>query len=262
MFGTFWVEFGIILLAATFGSIAVLPYSMRLVKESGKTKKLKLPLWLLFLISVLQNIILFSVVIGIGLLVAHQVGLGAPLIEAIISGKSTNHVLTSLFIPFLLGIFGGGALLIMDLALVPYFPEKLLKTALKTTQMENFTASFYGGINEELLMRLFGISVIAWLLARAWHTASGLPTTVDFIIANIVMAVIFAIGHLPALKSLLGNITRVILLRTLLLNMVIGLICGYVFWRYGIEGAILTHFVADIIYHVGGTYVLRKKFRK
>jgi hypothetical protein len=50
-----------------------------------------------------------------------------------------------------------------------------------------------------------------------------------------------------------------LLLRTLVLNMAIGLICGWVFWNYGIEAAMLVHFVADIIYHCGGTYVLQRK---
>lgn len=67
-------------------------------------------------------------------------------------GKGLNAF--SLVPGFIFGIVGGSGLLILDLLFVPYFPEQLLKTALKTTQWENFTASFYGGINEELFTRL------------------------------------------------------------------------------------------------------------
>lgn len=259
MNNNFWLEFSILLLAAICGSIAILPYSLRLLKESPRKKPIKMPIEALLALSVLQNAILFSVLIGIGLTAAHQVGLGAPLIEAIIAGKGFTQAVSALLLPFVLGIFGGATLLLIDLRFLPHFPEKLITTVKNTTQWENFTSSFYGGINEELAMRLFGFSVIAWLLSRIWHTSSGMPTTAVFMFANIIMAVVFALGHLPALKNLLGSITQIILLRTLILNIAIGLICGWVFWNYGIEAAIFTHFTADIVYHVGGTYVLRSK---
>ena len=130
--------------------------------------------------------------------------------------------------------------------------------SLKTTQWENFTASFYGGINEEIFMRLCGMSVVAWVLLKFWH----ISMLSVYWVANIIMAIIFALGHLPALKSALGEISGVMLFRTILLNTPIGLLCGFVFWQYGIEAAILTHFAADIVYHVGGTQFLRSKLKK
>jgi len=263
MNNTFWAEFSILFIAAILGSIAILPYGLRLAKESQKNKKKKLPLWLLLLLSIVQNAVLFAVVIGIGLVVARQFGLGAPLLDAIITGKVLSPTMLShLYLAVILGIIGGSFLLILDLLFLPYLPKKLLDTALKTTQLENFTASFYGGINEELLTRLFGVSVIIWLLAKVWHSPTGLPITSDYWIAIVVMALIFAVGHLPALKNLVGNISSALLLRTIILNTSIGIICGWLFWHYGIETAIIAHFAADIIYHVGGTTVLHKKFRQ
>jgi hypothetical protein len=261
MYTGFWFEFSILLLAAILGSIAIIPYSLRLFRESKKKKPLKMPIWMLFLISILQNTILFAIVIGLGLLIAHQIGLGAPLLTAISLGTLNHLSISILLYPIVFGIVGGSFLLLLDLIFLPYFPEKLLTTALKTTQWENFSASFYGGINEELFMRLFGMSLIIWLLSRMWYMPSGLPTTAVFWVANSIMAVIFALGHLPALKNLLGTITPVMYLRTVILNAPIGLLCGFVFWRYGIESAITVHFVADIVYHVGGTFVLRAKQR-
>jgi hypothetical protein len=164
-----------------------------------------------------------------------------------------------MIISLILGIVAGGVLLLLDLLFLPYFPDKLLKTALETTQLENLTASFYGGINEGLLCRLFGISAVAWLLSQIWHTAAGLPTTGIFWIANFTLALLFALGHLPAQKALTGNITSVMLARTLILNMLVGLLCGWLFWNYGILAAMIAHFAVDIVYHVGGTYVLRLK---
>lgn len=249
MFTSFWSEFIILLVASFFGSIAILPYSLRLLKAS-KNKKLKMPYWMLFLLSIIQNLVLFAVAIAFGLIAAHQIGLDEQLI-------TTQNILLSAF----LGIFGGLFLLLADMFFLPYFPEKLLNTALTTTQWENFTASFYGGINEEIFTRLFGVSVSAWVLSRIWHTPSGLPTATVFWISIILLAVMFALGHLPALKGVMDKITSAMLFRTILLNTPIGLLCGWMFWQYGIEAAVITHFSADIIYHIGGTFVLRLKIK-
>lgn len=250
MFSSFRTEFSILLVAAIFGSIAILPYSLRLLKAS-KSKMLKMPYWMLFFLSILQNTILFAVTIGIGSLAAHQIGLTEQPVNV-----------QSLLLSVVLGILAGGFLLIADMFFLPYFPEKLLNTALKTTLWENFTASFYGGINEELFTRLFGVSVIVWLLSRVWHTPAGLPTTAVYWTAIVFMAIIFALGHLPALKGVMEKITSVMFFRTILLNTPVGLLCGWLFWQYGIEAAIIAHFIADIVYHVGGTLVLRSRFKK
>lgn len=258
MYLGFWFEFVILLCAAVFGSIAILPYSLRLLKGSEKIKPLRLPLWAILLLSILQNAILFAVVICLGLLASHQLKHGAPIIEAVYLGTVSNQLLGEVLLPaFMLGILAGIALFLADLIFLPYFPDTLLKTTLKTTQWENFLASFYGGINEELIMRLFGVSVIIWLALRFLHQS----TDSIFWYANFFMAIIFAFGHLPTLKNLLGKISSPMLFRTIILNTPIGLLCGWIFWRYGIEAAIVTHFVADIVYHVGGTIVLRSKFK-
>jgi membrane protease YdiL (CAAX protease family) len=101
--------------------------------------------------------------------------------------------------------------------------------------------------------------MLAWLLSRIWHTSISLPTNAVFWIANVIMAIVFGLGHLPALKNLVGKITPLLLARTLILNALVGLICGWLFWTYGIEAAIVAHFATDIVYHVGGTIVLQRR---
>ncbi|MFZ2804718.1 MAG: CPBP family glutamic-type intramembrane protease [Patescibacteria group bacterium] len=238
----------------------MLPYSLRLLKGSGKPLKMSVPM--LFLLSLVQTAVLFAIVIGVGLLAAHAIGLGAPYLEAALAGTGSVASFIGMLeaaIPF--GIAAGAILLIADLFFLPYWPKQLVETTQKTTLWENFLASLYGGLNEELLMRLFGLSVVAFLLSRVWHTAAGLPTAAVLWIANVVLAILFGLGHLPALKGLLGKIPRLMIVRSLLLNLPVGLICGWLFWTYGIEAAIIGHFVADIVYHVFGTIVLRRKLR-
>ena len=254
----FWPEFGILFAGTLVGGLAIMPYSLRLLKASSQGKPLKMSIQKLSLLSFLQTAALSAIAIGVGLWVAHSIGLGAPYIEAAIAGTaSIQAVATMLSLAVGLGFLGGLILLLADILFLPHLPEPILATARKTTLWENFLASFYGGINEEILMRLFGLSVFVWLLSRIWHTSAGLPTGTVFWTVNVIMAIVFGLGHLPALKGLLGKITPLMFARTLLLNTPIALICGWLFWTYGIEAAIVAHFAADIIYHVGGTIVLR-----
>ena len=247
----FWQEFGILFVASLLGSAAVLPYGLRIAQK----KPLRFSLPIIVLISMLQNAVIFFVVTALGIAAAHAVGLGAPYLEALLSG-SVFPTGDGLYSGVAYGALAGAFLLIADMFFLPYWPKPLLEVATQTTLPENFLASFYGGINEELLMRFFGLSGLIWLISLFAR-----PSVAIFWIVNVVMAIIFGIGHLPALKQAAGTISRIMLARTILLNAPVGLVCGWLFWNYGIESAILAHFAADIVYHVIGTVVLRRRVR-
>jgi len=255
----FWPEFAILLAAALLGGLAIIPYGVRLLTSSQR-KPLKFPLPTLLLLSFLQTAVLSALAIGVGLSAAHAIGLGAPYIEAGLASSGSKPAIVQMLLPAIgLGVLGGAVLLLLDLFFVRYWPPELVDFAQRTTLWENFLASFYGGINEEIFMRLFGFSVLTWLLSRVWHTPAGLPTDAALWTANVITAVLFGLGHLPATKDLVGSIPPPMLIRALLLNTPVGLICGWLFWTYGIEAAVLAHFSADIVYHVAGTIVLRSK---
>jgi hypothetical protein len=254
MISAFCAEFGILYGAAVIGSIAIVPYSMRLVTVAGRYS---VPLSKLLLGSLVQKAVLFAVVVAIGLRAAHAVGLRAPYIEAAIEGRvPSDDASRVLQVAIGLGLISGLFLMLLDVMLFPRLPVSFQNLARQTTIWENFTACFYGGVNEELLMRLFGMSGLVWLLSRVWHAPSGTPTDGVFWVAILTMAILFALGHLPATRALAGSITPLLLARALVLNIPVGLICGWLFWRKGIEAAIIAHFAADVVYHVGGTLLL------
>jgi Type II CAAX prenyl endopeptidase Rce1-like len=248
-----WAKFAVFYAGALLGAVAVAPYSLRLIEQSGRMISASRFL----LLSLAQNAVVFCVVIVLGLLAARAVGLGAPYVNAVLGGPAPDHSLGEM-LGWSLGLGGaGGALLLMiDLVLIPHFPA-LLALARKTSLWENFAASFYGGLNEEFLFRLLGLSAMAWLLSRVWHTPSARPTDAVLWSANVIMAVVFGLGHLPAALAITGRITPLLVGRTLALNSPIALMCGWLFWQFGIEAAVAAHFTADVVYHVGGTLLLR-----
>lgn len=99
----------------------------------------------------------------------------------------------------------------------------------------------YGGVVEELLLRLMSMSLIAWLLWKLlWRNSAACPDPA-LIAANIIAALLFAAGHLPATSVAFGQLTPVLILRCFLLNGGFGLLFGQLYRKYGIQYSMLAH---------------------
>ncbi|MBQ9079720.1 MAG: CPBP family intramembrane metalloprotease [Clostridia bacterium] len=107
----------------------------------------------------------------------------------------------------------------------------------------------YGGIIEEVMMRLFFMSLITlviWKLFFKKYDKENIPTSV-FVIANVVAALAFAAGHLPATLVTFGELTPLILFRCFLFNGGFGLVFGWLYRKYGIVYAMAGHALFHII---------------
>jgi hypothetical protein len=255
-----WRIFFILLAAATFGVIAIIPYSLAL--QAGQLTafeaQLPMPLSLLIVLQILQNMVLFAVAIGLGMMAANRIGLGLPILEAKLAGEKVSGKIKAI-LPISIGIGVIGALIIIALDLWVFNPVmmtqfgELMKAlnpeALQPAAWKGFLASFYGGINEEILLRLFLMSVLAWLGKFISHTADGRPTVAVLWIANVLAAVLFGLGHLPA-TSMQLPLTALVITRAIILNGVMGVAFGYLYMKHGLESAMISHFSADIVLHV------------
>jgi hypothetical protein len=254
-----WGEFGALYAAALAGALALIPYTLRLVRASSRPMKVS-PRTVV-LASLAQNALLFAIVVFVGLAVSHAVGLGAPYVASFVGCHPPPRPLGPVMsVATVIGAGAGLFLTVADLVLLPRLPA-LLDLARKSSLWESFSASFYGGVNEELLMRLLGVSSLVWLVSQGWRSGPP-PTPAVFWLAIVAMAILFALGHLPATKAVAGKITPLILTRSLALNGPIAILCGWLFWRYGVEAAIVAHLTADLVYHVGGTALLHANDRR
>lgn len=110
-------------------------------------------------------------------------------------------------------------------------------------------AVLYGGVIEELMMRLFFMSLVAFVLWKLFcrkYDGKNIPTAV-FLAANIVSALAFAAGHLPSTLSTFGTLTPLLLIRCFLLNGGFGLVFGRLYRKYGIGYAMLSHALCHIV---------------
>lgn len=116
--------------------------------------------------------------------------------------------------------------------------------------VSNLMASvLYGGIVEEILMRLFLMSLFALIIWKMFYRSvprEEIPCGV-FISANILAAFLFAAGHLPATIGIFGQLTPTVLFRCFLLNGGFGIVFGYLYRKYGIQYAMLGHMGCHIV---------------
>ncbi|MGE5072181.1 MAG: CPBP family intramembrane glutamic endopeptidase [Anaerolineae bacterium] len=253
-----WRIFWILLAAATFGVVAVLPYTLALQQNSPVLKTLKIPLWQLLVAQTAQTVVLLAIAIAVGLLLANRIGLGLPLLEAKLRGESIrDRVRAILPISIVLGLIGGALIVALDaFVFQPAMKAELGAAAAKLAQpvphpgpLRGFLASFYGGIDEEILLRLFVMTLLAWLGHFVSRTADGKPTTAVLWTANILAAVLFGLGHMPAALAVFP-LTPMLVVREIVLNGLVGVACGYLYFTRGLESAMISHFSADLVLHV------------
>jgi hypothetical protein len=251
-----WKIFFILLAACIWGVIAVLPYTLDLQKNL--LSQLPVPLWVLLAAQGLQGTILFAIAIGLGLFIANRIGLGLPILEAKLAGEAVwNRVKAFLPLSIIVGVVGSVLIIGLDVyvfgpALKAQFGAQANGLIIQGDQpaaWKGLLASFYGGVNEEVLLRLFLMSLLAWLGKFVSHTTEGRPTTLVFGVANILAAVIFGLGHLPATATILP-LTPLVIFRAIVLNGLLGIALGYLYFTRGLESAIISHFSADIVLHV------------
>ena len=108
----------------------------------------------------------------------------------------------------------------------------------------------YGGVIEEIMLRLFMMSLIAYIAWKFFFRREPIPPTGVIIAANIIAALLFAAGHLPSTMQMFGEITPMILLRCFLLNGAGGLVFGYLYRKYGIQYSMTAHAGAHIVWKI------------
>lgn len=235
-------------LLAGVSAVLVIPYLMQLMPQSFV--HLRMPLPALVALQGVQTLVLLGLLSFLGLRMGHRVGLGSPLLQGWLGPDPapawrTLKPLQAVILGALAAMLVIGASLLLD----PMLPEPLHPIAdpgAGKSALNGLLASFYGGIVEELQLRLFLMTLLVWLFTAFGRRR---PHAATLWIAIVIAALLFGAGHLPAAAKLWG-LSDIVVFRTVALNAIAGLAFGWLYWRRGIEMAMLGHFSADIVLHV------------
>ncbi len=195
-----------------------------------------------------QALILFGVASFAGVALASRLQLRCPIMDCVVAARRPpSGVWRRLLFAAALGAALGLTLALLDRSI---FREA---AAVSSQGTENITlltrlvaGMVYGGINEEVLMRLFLVSLVAWTLTRGWRRGPLQPPGRAVMSASIVLvALLFGVGHLPA-ASAMGGLTPGVVTRVVVLNGLGGVVFGWLFWRRGLESAMIAHALAHV----------------
>jgi membrane protease YdiL (CAAX protease family) len=229
------------MLGAVVITVTVLP---QLLREMPVT--LPAPLWVLSLASLAQSALLIALAVWAGVAFGTKLGLRAPAFEAAVTARPVAPALRPQLLPGLTaGVLGGMVLF----ALGSYAPAALSEVQ-ERFNLPLLARILYGGITEELLLRWGLMTALVWLAWRLMQRRRGAPRTVYIWLAIIVSALLFGAGHLPAAAALVGKLSGDIVVFVVVANTAFGVLFGYLFWRYGLEAAMIAHGMAHAVSYV------------
>jgi len=243
-----WKTFLILSIACVITSICVMPYQLELssdLREAINEQGINI-----YLAAFIQGLTIFPIAVFLGLLLSRKTGFKLPVLE----GENKKEQLKSILLPSIKwGIISG---ILIIICCIPFLKLSLEMVALEANvnPWSALLASFYGGIAEEVLFRLFLMSLFVWIISKIIRKKE-LENVVIWI-AIIVPSVLFGLGHL-GITGALTEITAEVVIRAVLLNGVGSIIFSILYWKRGLESAIIAHFSTDIILHIIAPMVYR-----
>jgi membrane protease YdiL (CAAX protease family) len=200
-------------------------------------------------VSLIQPAFLVALAVLIGVSLASKVGLSSPVAEAAAAGGDLVSALKPQIIPGLIGgLLGGVAVISIAAAFTPFLPPEVVSL------ISNFgkflplpTRLLYGGIVEELLLRWGFMTLLVWAAWRLFQNGKDTPGSRVFVIAILVSSLLFGIGHLPVAFMLVAEPTPALVLFVIVGNSAFGLIAGYLYWKKGLESAMIAHGIAHVV---------------
>jgi len=164
--------------------------------------------------------------------------------------KDERHITKKpLLAALIISLAGGLALILPDLLIFGKYEQALLDVyAVKPTIPYLLATVTYGAVIEEVMLRLFMMSLLAFVLHLIFEHKRQETGTAVLVAANVLAALLFAAGHLPVNQVMFG-LTPMIVLRCFLINGLFGLAFGWLYRRFGLRYAMIAH---------GGCHVVSK----
>lgn len=183
----------------------------------------------------------YGLILGaVGILMAKKVGLWKD--EAHFDKKPLAAAV-------IVSLVGGLAMILLDLFWFGNYSAAIRDSYLvKPTVAFMIGSVTYGAVIEEVMLRLFMMSLIALVLHLVFERKKEETSVWVLIVANVVSVLLFAAGHLPTTAIVLG-LSPMILVRCFLLNGGIGLLFGWLYRKYGLRYAMIAH---------GGCHIVSK----
>ncbi len=233
----------------------VVPFQMEMLKNTlGDAEYNKIidaagiPVPVGIALATLQIGVLSTVLGWIGLKLTARTGLSLPLLQTwILEKKKPVLNYGAIKLSLIGGAIGAAFIVFTDLFLFqPHLP-KLGSGESAVWWKATLAGVLYGGIIEEIFMRLFLMTLIVWLLSFFFKKNQDAIPSSFYWIGIILAALLFSAGHLPATEAIFGELTSLLIARAFILNGVLAMLFGYLYWKKGLEYAMIAHMMVHVV---------------
>ena len=200
-------------------------------------------------LTLVQPALLVLAAVFVGIRLSPSVNLDAPVLRAVADFRRVGPLDPGLLVHALLVAIPTGLMIAGYGRALHEFVASLGPSALARLEALTLplaTRVLYGGIAEEVMVRWGLMTFLVWVVWRLRRRPARLPDWAYWI-AALIAALVFAIGHLPVLYGLLTSPPAWLVITVLAGNLFAGVGFGYLFWRHGLEAAILAHALSHAI---------------
>ena len=185
---------------------------------------------------------------ALGLWLGRRVGLGAPLLERLLSRErgSVRALLGDAGIAVALGLALGALLLLIRHFSEAALPPEILPYGHRGV-IGGLAVSLGAAVAEEIWFRLGLMTVLVWVAMRVLGHDEARPTVLWPII--LISAAAFGLAHLPQLVAS-GAGSPFAIGGTVLGNIAVGTLYGWCYWKRSLIAAMAAYFAVDFMIHV------------
>ncbi|WP_083005173.1 CPBP family glutamic-type intramembrane protease [Halomonas sp. GT] len=238
-----WKLAFIVALIAMPGALAISWLALPLLVD---LEDIDISLQVLQVATVFQSAVLILLASGIGTLLSVKVGLDAPLFSALVKRARPSAMVSAITPQLLPGVVGGLLGAVIVIAFYEFSPREL-SVANQASSIPLLARILYGGITEEVLIRWGLMTTFIWVAWRALQRGKGYPSSALVWLCIIISALFFGASHVPVIVAGIGSVSLSVIAYIVFSNSLFGMIAGYLFWRYGLESAIIAHILAHLV---------------
>ena len=199
-------------------------------------------------ISTIQVAILYGFILSfIGLKLSRATNLNKGLLESLYTNVKYKINSKSAMIAIGFGCINAAAIVLSEKFIFARYIPEIANSTPQFSILYLLGGIVYGGIVEEIMLRLFLMSLITFILYKIFANKKDKNNIPQYIywISIIISAILFGVGHLPA-ASMMFILTPIVLFRIIFLNAFAGILFGYLYWKNGFEYGVIAHMFSHI----------------
>ena len=178
-------------------------------------------------------------------------GLGAPFISAALTGREDRNFKTVLWQSIVLGFLTAAVMLLIDQILFAGVSLTCVRALGAEPVWVRIIIIAYSAVTEELIYRLGIMTLIAWITARVMSRMHLPSSSFPIWLGIACAAILFGLAHVANIPNAPHPIARAVTL-----NGIAGVVLGWLYWKRGLEAAVIAHFAANAFIYLGPASIL------